>query len=99
MEPRILIIAIVAERLIQTGNRGRVTFLVGEAGTLTVPRLQELARVLQLFDRAVEQFDRVVKLLYMHQGLCVAQQHIAVNGSLRSEEHTSELQSPLNLVC
>src|SRR5205807_8816152 len=49
-----------------------------------------------LEDRAA-MADREVALLVEHA--VVRQEHLVVNGLERSEEHTSELQSPCNLVC
>src|SRR6266446_1387725 len=43
--------------------------------------------------------DQIVESLVLHTGLRGAQAWAEAIAAMRSEEHTSELQSPCNLVC
>src|SRR5437762_8232323 len=55
-----------------------------------------LLAVLQHRSEAIEHLERAVEL---EPRLAIAHYHLGVAYWLRSEEHTSELQSPMYLVC
>src|SRR5207247_6074075 len=94
------------ERAVKTKEEVRAIEATQRAVELAVQRAIELLRSASVKDGLIvhegrpvtsERIKTLINVALMEQG-CVAQ-HTIIAGGIRSEEHTSELQSRVDLVC
>src|SRR5438876_7995528 len=95
--PRILACLLVLMTVARAAVAGSITTVAGSAGggpALAVAQVPDAVAVHGAFIYVADYFSHVVWRLDTATG-----EEVVVAGTGRSEEHTSELQSPVHLVC